>query len=250
MLINGIRLLALRNSEFLQFNKDVLEIVRLNDPAALKVPLQYKALQDITETIDALFKTEKGSATTQVIIDLDLRRDKAIIGLAAIINGYTYHFDEGVSAAAGKLQFNLANYGASIARENYQSETAIISNVIADWTNKPELAAAVQQLQLGDWIAELTVANNEFNKVYISRTQEFAAASPDTIFEKRQEATQLYYNLRDMLNAWFTITQGAAPFNKATQECNALIDQYNKLVATNGDTGGEDIPPAISVPAT
>ncbi|UAY52888.1 DUF6261 family protein [Ferruginibacter albus] len=231
MSIISIDITKLRNSEFLQFSKDLLEIIKQNDPATLKVTEQYNSFNNITTEIDGLFKTPTGSALTQDITDLDIRRDNAITGINTVIQALSYHFNSDKAAAANLLAFHLKNYGAGIAKENYQSETAIIDNITADWSTKPDLAAAINTLKLNEWADELSAANKAFNELYIDRTKELAAVNPDTIKIKRLEAVQLYYALRDVIDAWYTINKGAAPFDKVTQECNALIDQYNTLIA-------------------
>jgi hypothetical protein len=57
------------------------------------------------------------------------------------------------------------------------------------------------------------------------------AVNPATILEKRLESVQLYYALRDRLAAHHNINDGANPWGKTVNELNALIDQYNVLLA-------------------
>jgi len=248
MSIISIDIAKLRNSEFLQFCKDFLAIVQRNNPVTLNALTEYNDLNLVTSAIDALFKTGKGSILTQDIIDLDTRRDNAITGISALILALTYHYDTTIANAANTLAFHLKNYGPGIARENYQSETAINSNIVSDWLNKPDLSSAVTTLQLDGWRDELDTSNTAFNTLYLNRTQDLATVSDDTIQKKRLEATEKYYALRNMIEAWFTINQGAHPFDKATQECNALITQYNTLIAGRKSTAGTtDTPPVAPV---
>lgn len=230
-MINSIPLQTLRNGEFLQFIADVLGIVSLNNPAQLQVNSQFTQLQTEYSALQELFKTDRGNPVTDEILALDIRRDDAVTGMSALVNAYTYHFNPALRNPANVLQANLKLYGAGIARDNYMSETASISSIVGDWKNKAELQAAITTLQLADWLTELEQANTAFNTRYISRTQEMGAASPDNIKLKRVMVANAYYALRDHVDAYFTINQGAEPFAKATNEINALVDQYNALLA-------------------
>jgi len=241
-MINAIDLRNLRNSEFLQFSNDFLGLVLLNDPRALKVQPQYDNLKAAANTIEALFKADRGSLMTDELVALDLRRDTAITGITGYVQSLTYHFKEDIRTQASALAANLANYDAGVAKQNYQSETAIINSILTDWTEKPALKAAVAALNIADWQAELADANTAFNAKYLARTQEMGAASPDTIKEKRQETTLAYYTLRDFINSYYTLNEGAEPYHKTVNELNALISQYNNLLA--GRKGGNnDTPP-------
>jgi Family of unknown function (DUF6261) len=233
-MIISIDLRGLRNSEFVQFGSDVLSIVKINDPQALGVLAQYDALAAANKTVENLFNKEQASATTDVLVALDNQRDRLINGISALVLGYTYSTDETQKRNALLLQTNIDSYGSGIAKENYQSETAIITNLIDDWTAKPELAAAIAALNLGSWQTELAAANAAFNAKYLVRTQEKGSASPESLKEKRTVATNAYYELRNFIDSYFTINKGAEPFRKTTNELNALIDQYNRLIAGRG----------------
>lgn len=244
-MINAIDLRNLRNSEFLQFSNDFLGLVLLNDPRALKVQPQYDNFKAAANTIEALFKADRGSLMTDELVALDERRDTAITGITAYVQSLTYHFKENTRAQAAALAANLANYDAGVAKQNYQSETAIINSILTDWTEKPALKAAVAALNIADWQAELADANTAFNARYLARTQEMGAASQDTIKEKRQETTQAYYSLRDFINSYYTLNEGAEPYTKTVKELNALINQYNFLLANRKGGNNDTLPPAV-----
>lgn len=185
----------------------------------------------ITTTIETLFKADKSSSLTAEIADLDARRDTAITGISTLVQAFTYHFDETTRNHATLIANQLANYGGGIAKENYQSETAIINAILNDWAIKQDLATAITALNLTAWKNELENANNSFNTKYLARTQEMGATSPDTIKQKRLEAANMYYKLRDFINSYYTLNDGAAPYGKTVSEINTLINQYNVLLA-------------------
>jgi len=55
------------------------------------------------------------------------------------INSLVFHFDAALSAPVLVLQNDLKIYTTNIARKNYNTETALINNLIADWETKPNL---------------------------------------------------------------------------------------------------------------
>jgi Family of unknown function (DUF6261) len=245
-MIISINLANLRNPEFLQFSNDFLGIVQLNNPVALNVKAEFDDFTNATNTIEALFKADRGSLITDEVQALDMRRDAAITGITGYVQSLTYHFNPITRQHAVALAANLANYDASVAKQNYQAETAIIKSILTDWTEKPALKIAIEALNIANWQTELATANTTFNTTYLARTQELGAVSPDTIKEKRQEAATAYYTLRDFINSHYTLAKAAEPYKKAVNDLNALIAQYNTLLAGRKVGGGGDTtPPAV-----
>ncbi|MDY0933206.1 DUF6261 family protein [Chryseobacterium sp. CFBP8996] len=84
---------------------------------------------------------------------------------------------------------------------------------------------------LTEWLAELKIANEEFNTKYLSRTQEYGDASPETIKLKREEVNVAYYALRDRIDALHLLVETLpSPYAMVINQLNALIMQYNKLL--------------------
>lgn len=243
MLFTGLDLSKLRNAELLQFITDVIDITNINNPLALNVGAQLVALQNIRTEIEALFMTDQGSDTTPLIQAADRRRDDAIIGITNIANGYTYHYDPAKRAAGVSISDNLRMYGGTIANQNYMAETTVIRNFLQDTDTKAEIINAVALLGLADWLTELRQANDDFHAKYLLRSQEIGAANPNTIKEKRLDAGQRYYTLRDTIGAYHTINNGINPWGKAANDINAIIAQYNVLLAGRANEPTPPTPP-------
>jgi hypothetical protein len=239
-MIKAIVINNLRNAEYIQFIKDFCKIVLDNNPGKLNVQAQYDKLQQDLAATEALYKLEQGSALTEAITVKDARRDKAITGFALTTEGFTYHFNADLAKHAGLLSRAIKQYGSGIARENYQAETAIIDNLLGDFNSQPQLQAAIDALGLKDWKEELAAANADFSATYLLRTQQLGSVSKETLFNQRQLCNSSYYQLRDFIDSYFTINNGTGPYAKAINELNALIDQYNNLLAGRG---GKDAPP-------
>lgn len=241
-MIKAIDLRGLRNSEYMQFMGDFTALVDANDPAALNVAPQNMALKNKGIEIDGLFKLTLKNEITEELVMLDKRRDNAINGIVSYVNAYLYHFDPVLVIAANHLNNNLKVYGASIASQNLQSETATITSVVGDWENKPNLVAAIGNLNLIAWKNELKAANILFNQKYLARTQEYGAANPENMKLKREETNVVYYELRKFLDAHFTIIN-TPEYASAINQLNALVDQYNTLL--NNRLAGAAVPPVV-----
>ena len=242
-MINAIDLAKLRNGEFLQFGTNFSDLVESNNPKGLNVEVQHAVFKIKLNETAALFNMEKASAVTQELIVLDERRDRAITGISATIDGYCSHFIGETANAANLLANDLQLFGTGISRQNLQAETASINGIINDWETKPELTAALAALGLTTWKEELKTANLLFDQKYLERTREYSAANPDTIKAKREETMVAYYELRKYLEAYATI-QNTPEYKKVISELNALIEQYNALI--NGRLKEAVTPPAAN----
>jgi hypothetical protein len=246
--MNAIELRLLRNAEYLQYIKDFTAIINLNTPEQLGIESKLAAFITKTTELEALYKKAMASEKTKELLALDERRDDAINGIYYFLLGYSYHYDADRQMKAQLLLTNMELYGSGIARQNYQSETATLNNLLRDWENKPELTDAITSFGIAAWVAELKTANEEFNAKYLSRTQEYGDASPETIKLKREETNTAYYALRDRIDALHLLVETpTSPYEKVINQLNALTDQYNKLLINRTDNSSTENPETPSI---
>ena len=240
-MINAIELVRLRNAEYLQLMKDFVSIVERNDPTTLNVTSKLTDLQTKVGEMDVLFKKILANENTAVLLNIDKKRDDCINGILLVAQGFEYHFEENIRMAAEKIATNIRFYGAGIAKQNYQAETATLTNIINDWENKAELVAALSTLNLTAWKDELKIQNNTFNSVYLDRTQEYGNTTPESLNNKRNETNTVYYALRDRITALDILIEAPAtsPYTTVINQLNALIDQYNNLILNRSNTSKE-----------
>lgn len=242
--MNSIEITKLRNAEYLQYMKDYAAIINLNNPSQLDIDTKFSFFSTKITDLEALYKKSLASEKTQELLLLDERRDNAYNGIYYFLLGYSYHFDENLKRNANLLLSNTNLYGTGIARQNYQSETATLNNIIRDWENQPELANAVGLFNLTSWITELKTANDDFNAKYISRTQEYGDANPDTLKTKRDELNTAYYALRDRIDALHLLVETSpSPYATVINQLNALTDQYNRLMMKRTDVSSSSEDP-------
>lgn len=229
----------LRNNEFIQFIKLLSEILNSNDPEVLKVKTQYDDLIALLATLSTLFKPELGSAITQELQEIDARRDTALTGIEMQIRSFTYYFDADKREAANLLSSSLDTYGSGISRMNYQAETSTLTSIIQKWENDAKLTAALTTLSLTTWLAELKAANKLFEERYIARLKEEASSPEEKTIELRKDIIQSYRTLLAHLQAHATLSTDNS-YEAVVQQINQLIEQYNKLVATRGNSKEEE----------
>lgn len=241
--MNAIELKLLRNAEYLQYVKDYLGIINLNNPEQLGIESKLSNLITQATELEALYKKALASDKTKELLTLDERRDNAVNGIYYLLLGYTYHFESDQQKKAQLLLTNMELYGSGIPRLNYQAETATVNNLLRDWENKPELTDAITSFNLNSWVNELKAANEEFNTKYLSRTQEYGDASPETIKTKREETNTAYYALRDRIDALHLLVETLpSPYATVINQLNALTDQYNKLLVNRTDHPSSETP--------
>ncbi len=229
--MNSIDLAKLRNAEYLQYIKNYLEIVLRNNPTVLKVLAKYDDLMTKSTELDALFKKILANEKTAEILALDERRDDAINGIYYVAQGYDYHYEATLKTAGMLIKDSISVYGGGIAKLNYQAETATITSLVLDWENKAPLVAAFNTLNLTAWKNELKTANIAFNEKFLDRTQEYGNATPENLKSKREETNQVYYAVRDRIDALHLLEETSpSPYITVINQLNALIDQYNSLL--------------------
>lgn len=218
-----------RNGEYLQYMKDILQLVNLQDVDALALTNPTNELTTIVNRIDSLYQQVQGSSLTQEIIALDTRRDKAITGIRTLVSAYANHFNEATISAANALLATINTYGTDIARKSYQEQTAILDSISKDFETEPELIQAISLLDIATWVAELKNANTEFSAKYIERVGETAASPENNVEELRVEATLAYRKLVLHIEAHATLSENEA-YSTLLNEINVLAKQYNLVV--------------------
>lgn len=229
-MIHSINLRLLRNAEYLQFLRLFLQLLHENDPVGLKVDEQIALLESEFAGAEELFKLPLSSEKTEYLLAYDQQRDAALIGIGLVIKGYLNHYDPVFVAAAKILDTNLSLYGNRVYRMNYQAETASITGIVKDWENKDNLVDAVSLLGLEKWKDKLKKYNIDFEKMYNSRTREYGAENQNNLGRKREDTNLAYSEVVKYLQAYNTIDKTGA-YTAVINEINALIDQYNTLLA-------------------
>ncbi len=239
-MIQKIRIARLRNPELLQFIRHLLDIVLKLDPDKLKVGEQTNTLKNALTVTERAFKKETSSMLTDVLVELDEKRDKLLVGIGYCVDAFLHHYEDERRAAAVLLKDHLASFGRSIARENYMRESALINKLVSDWRTKPELKKAMMELDLSMWIKNLNDLNELFNVRYLERNRELGNISGEAFTEKKEELITAYEKLIARMNSYHDIMEGAEPFATAANDVNALNEKYQLLMARRKRNDSEE----------
>ncbi|BAX80980.1 DUF6261 family protein [Labilibaculum antarcticum] len=241
-MFESIHLTNLRHNEFIQFIINYLEILSKNDLTALKLQPQSDNLSALIASMIALYKPDKGSSITKILLEDDNRRDKSLVGIQTVINAYTYHFDAEIKESADVLTASLKKYGTAITKQNYQGETATVNSILDEWKRESAFVNAINKLALTDWVVELGTANTQFNTDYLDRAKEDAESPEIKIVDLRKQIIQAYYELSNRVNAFATIGE-VETYTDMVKHSNSIIEKYNAvIVARAAKTVEEEIP--------
>ncbi|WP_131450900.1 hypothetical protein [Chryseobacterium sp. FH1] len=90
-MINSIDLTRLHNANYLQFQKDFLEIISRNNPTVLQIETNYNGLSDKINELEDLFKKVLANPIFQELLVLDESRDYAVNVIYYATLAYSYH---------------------------------------------------------------------------------------------------------------------------------------------------------------
>jgi len=228
-MLQKIKMTHLRNSEFLAFHKDLLTIVKQNNPETLNVVQATTLYSDKIAELEALYKTDTFNPITDELVELDHQRDEVFNGINNLLAGHANHFSPGMRDAAHLLQRDLEKYGSGFVKGNYNAETINLENIIRDWISKAELKKATETLALVEWITELDRVNQLFNNKYIARTGSYAAQPDETATGKRAEVVGAYDLLGKFLSS-HAFLNDTLVYRTTISQINTLIDQYSTLM--------------------
>jgi hypothetical protein len=209
--------------------KDVLELLSRYDVSLLGLTEQRNALATSIEALAAVFEPELQQRMTEVLADLDAKRDSLFIGIKHLLEGNAHHFNTTKQEAGKRLLFHLQSYGKNIPYMNYQAETAVIASMLSEWQTETNLQEAVVLLQLSEWVATLQDANTQFNEQYLRRVKETATADTPSFSSLRTHAKTDYRALVARINAFMTLDTDAT-YAKLYQALYELARQYNQVV--------------------
>ncbi|EDP96158.1 DUF6261 family protein [Kordia algicida OT-1] len=224
-----------RNSEFLQYMKDVLAIVNSVDVLSLQLTEQVQLLTMHTNKLLEVFEQEKQQKITEALLVLDAKRDSLFIGIKRLLEGNTHHFDFIKQAAAKRLLSHLESYGKDITRMSYQAETAVIDSMLSEWHAEANLQEAIVLLELTEWTEALQDSNTQFGELYVTRIAETAATKKPSFSSLRTDAKKAYRAFIHRIEAFVVLNINEA-YTQLQREIYELTKQYNQLVKARKNT--------------
>lgn len=231
---------AFRNTESLQFFKDVAEICNKNDVEHLKLTEPLARLEQNNRDLNDSFKVMSKSDLTEMLTRYDQRRDDAIVCLRKIADGYTNHHKAELRQAGLKILQTIDKYGGSIQKLNYQAQTSTTDNLCKDLKSAP-IAATVEAIGMTEVVAEMEEANRLFSDTYLLRIQESANNDQIATGQLIQEAIQNFRTLVAHIKAHNVITP-SENYTNLLKQISELTAKYNSLVSNRRKKENEEEP--------
>ncbi len=217
-----------RNGEYLQFMKNVVAIYGNYDTNALLLQARLQTLADATTALDEVFMASTAHELTPELQVLDIRRDKALMGIKIHLNSYSYSEEIELVKAASNLMTNYLSHGDRIDKLSYQQGTAVIDALLTDWRDNPTLLAAVNTLSLTTWVGLLAQLNKAFNEKYITRAK--TLLKPGQVDQKRTEMRSAYDEIIFDTVAHSRVATDKTEYFAIIDDLNGLISNYNTSV--------------------
>ena len=226
----------LRNNEHVQFQTRFKGLIERLSAMFLKIEALFNIyLLLYTQEIEAFDVIHK-SDFVQLSEDADNLRDNTFRGMCHILESAHNHFRSEVREAAARLQVVFDYYG-DLANEAREGETADINKFIADLNGK--YAADVAIVGLTEWVLELKMNNDAFDQLKQSKTTEASVRTQLKMKQERAKVDTAYSNITAQINA-LILVEGEANYTVITNELNALIDEYNIIIAKRKASGDKD----------
>ncbi|MBN1182261.1 MAG: hypothetical protein JXB49_08245 [Bacteroidales bacterium] len=228
-----------RISEYIQFFSDTATICSQSNPKELNIEAQFNEFNRQQKSLEESFKQNRKSEITALLTKLDERRDRALVCISIVADGFLNHFNPRKQDAAQKISDCISKYGSKLYTLNYQAETSVLTSLGEDLQG--ELSESVNLLHLNEVVDEMNAANTEFNEKFIDRIDETSMDDSESTSNLIKLTLEKYKVLCRHIDAHATITP-SEQYTNLIKRLNALIERYNSTMALrNNDKTDETI---------
>ena len=237
-----IHLSRLQNAEHLALINDLYSLLNQANIEALDA-LKNQLKKGIDQAEAGQLQIRKNEHT-QALVSLDDKRDNMYRGLVLRVQSEEFSLTEEVQKAAQKVALVIKTYG-NFTLYNYQKETTVIQNFVADLKSSDYLPA-VQKIGLEQWVNWLETANNEFHALYTQRRDEYAGQTSYDMKNIRKEIDDTFRKIMQTIDA-LAILQPSEALATLIAKTNTSIDQWNDTLAQrSGKQGKKNASPTES----
>ena len=218
-----------RNAEHYQFHSDVLSIVTEEVAAAQKIESLRSEYVVLFEKENAAFIQNRAYESTKDVEAKDRERDDLFLYIKQTVDSNLYCPVANKKAAAEKLSFAMKPYRSANTKA-FAENTAQVTNLVQDLQSEA-YAGYVELLGLTEAVAQLQVANNEFNAIYMGRSGEkLVRASNENMKSIRPKVDTAYRSLASAINALYQVNSLITRSATTEAELGGLIDGVNALI--------------------
>lgn len=224
-----------KNAEAVQFGSEVLDAINIAKPATIGLDKMFETFAGKHTALQKIFKSSQKNELTKKILEEDEYRDNILRSMFLIVDGYLIHWKAEQKLSANQVNELIEIFGRDLIKENYQSESAIITSLLKKIDDNPELGASIEMLHLNDHVAELRRSNNKVIKLLADRnlSQGDKKALPK-IKLLRKELETIWNKLTVMIEAKKIEFEGDAKkeplINTLYNTLEEIISKYNLIV--------------------
>lgn len=241
-MIQGTSLDALRLMEFFALCSNVNDYLAAEDLTALKLnAVHTETYLPAFNALDDALKPFRKTGLTQTLLDLDARRDEALVGLAKIARSFIDFPVAEKAQTADLVKRTIDKYGKSPQALGLFEQTGVMINLLQD-LSKADLKASVEAIGATPWVEILQETNNQFVEIFKQRTEEEAAIETGKTKAARFVMQKALTHTCKLINA-LAMVNNEAPYRGLTDNINREISRAKQIVKQRRNakaTAGED----------
>ncbi|MDR0605752.1 MAG: DUF6261 family protein [Bacteroidales bacterium] len=228
--INSARKYQMPHGLHLKFMIAVLVVLLKYEISKVKMKELIDKFSACVDKEDLCYKNVRKSDLSTQKAEKDHERDDMVIGVKNVMKTALFHYDPRVREAARRLKivFDTFNRPMPIVNQPYEVETVTIKNFIHELETK--YAEDIKIIGLVEWLTELAVRNEIFDRLTIAHHEEKAERNPLRPKEVRRDTDEAYNNIIETIEGLIHL-ETIQDYAALVSELNELVNSYNSQLA-------------------
>ncbi|WP_293713091.1 DUF6261 family protein [uncultured Parabacteroides sp.] len=224
-----------RNAEHFQFHANVLTFATPALATELKIESLQKTYADLFKREDDLYLQTRAYEETQAMNEKDRERDDLFIYVKQTVAAMLYSPVTEKKTAAQKIEFQMRPYKDAASKPAAEN-TAQVTNCLQVLESEAN-QAYITALGLTDVLPLLKQANNEFNELYVNRSDvKLGRVSNDSLKTIRTQVDDAYRATIKAVNALWLVNETITHDTAQATKLAGLIDNINALIVQFSET--------------
>ncbi|MDR2937471.1 MAG: DUF6261 family protein [Prevotellaceae bacterium] len=216
------------NSEYPLVVNQLIAIVGSANPGSLHLQGSYDRLAAFGPRLAQIEVQEQADRNSALLSELDQQRDSLFSIIKSVAKAFAG--SPNLRHEAEQVQALIKKHGDDIPDTNYTAETKRLYDLIADAEQQPGLMAAVEALQLRPSFEQMRAANEEFDRQFMQRNAEQAAAEKVNVRGIRNECDKAVSALWTAIE-FCMAEHGEAAYTPLVSAINTLNSYYKQQLA-------------------
>lgn len=235
-----------KNAQHVQFATDTLAAIP-EDVATEQGFGSLRATYEEAVTNEILcFKPDKSYMDTPEIVEADALRDDTFLFYDQIVDAYATYCPDPEKRKAGKTAKHVFHEAGSPTREDYTSETALLTDAAARLREEP-YSSALTTIGLEAAPDDIAEANDAFHAIYQKRAAEMRDRKTTFTMKALRPVTDDAFDaLAKAINALYLTNElvtkdedKAAALKKVIDDVNAVVISFRSVIGGSADVDPE-----------